>query len=121
MRLATRTHGILDYALGALLIAAPWVLGFGTGGPETWVPTALGAGIIAYSLLTDYELGVVRKIQMPWHLMLDALGGVFLAVSPWLFGFDGDVWIPHVALGALEVLTAAVTDTIPSYERRRAR
>ena len=120
MRLPTRVHGFLDYALGALLLAAPWVLGFGTGGPESWVPMALGAGIILYSLLTDYELGVVKRIQLPVHLMLDAVGGVFLAVSPWLFGFDGDVWVPHVALGLFELLTAAVTDTIPAYERRRA-
>ena len=121
MRLPTRIHGMLDYALGALLIAAPWVLGFAAGGAETWVPVALGVGVLGYSLFTDYELGVVKRIQVPVHLWLDAIGGVFLAVSPWLFGFDGDVWIPHVALGVLELLTAAVTETIPGYERRRAR
>ncbi len=27
----------------ALLIALPWVLGFARGGPETYVPVALGA------------------------------------------------------------------------------
>jgi hypothetical protein len=31
------------------------------------------------------------------------------------------VWIPHVAFGVLELLVAAVTETIPGYERRRAR
>jgi predicted anti-sigma-YlaC factor YlaD len=38
-----------------------------------------------------------------------------------VLGFDEKVWIPHVAAGALEVVTAFFTNTIPAYERRRAR
>ncbi|HEX2079637.1 MAG TPA: SPW repeat protein [Longimicrobium sp.] len=119
MRLPTRVHGMLDYLLGALLIASSWVFGFGEGGAETWVPVVLGAGVLLYSLFTDYELGVVKRLQMPAHLLLDVLGGLLLAVSPWLFGFDTHVWTPHVALGIVEVLTAAVTNTVPGYDRRR--
>jgi hypothetical protein len=120
MRIPTRVHGMLDYALGALLIGLPWLLGFGRGGPETWVPVALGAGVIAYSLCTDYELGVVRKLSMPAHLWMDALGAVILMVSPWVLGFDHEVWIPHVAVGAFELLTSVITNTVPGYDRRRA-
>lgn len=120
MRVPTRIHGMLDYLLGALLIASPWLLGFATGGPEQWVPVALGAGVLLYSLFTDYELGAVKKLQMPVHLMLDAIGGVLLAASPWLLGFDERVWMPHVVLGAVEVLTSAITNTVPGYDRRRA-
>jgi hypothetical protein len=119
MRLPTRVHGMLDYLLGALLIGAPWLLGFAAGGAETWVPVALGAGVLLYSVFTDYELGLVKKVQMPAHLLLDALGGLLLAASPWMFGFDDRVWIPHVVLGLIEVATAAVTNTVPGYERRR--
>ena len=86
MRLPTRVHGMLDYLLGALLIASPWLLGFAEGGAEQWVPVALGAGVLLYSAFTDYELGVVKKLQMPAHLLLDAVGGLALAVSPWMFG-----------------------------------
>lgn len=120
MRLATRIHGMLDYTVGALLIALPFVLGFG-GGAQRWVPVGLGAAVIAYSLLTDYELGAVKRLQPPAHLWLDGLGGVLLAASPWLFGFDSEVWIPHVVFGALLVAAAVITDTIPGYERRAAR
>ncbi|HST58634.1 MAG TPA: SPW repeat protein [Longimicrobium sp.] len=120
MRLPTRIHGMLDYLLGALLIASPWLLGFADNEAARWVPVVLGAGVLLYSALTDYELGVVKKIQMPVHLMLDALGGVLLAVSPWMLGFDDRVWMPHVILGVVEILTAAITNTVPGYERRRA-
>jgi hypothetical protein len=111
---------MLDYLLGALLIAAPWLFGFAAGGAEQWVPVALGAGVLLYSAFTDYELGLVKKLQMPAHLLLDALGGLLLAASPWMFGFDERVWMPHVVVGLIEVVTAAITNTVPGYERRRS-
>lgn len=109
----TRVHGVLDYLVGLLLIAAPWVLGFAAGGAETWIPVVLGAGVILYSLMTNYELGVIRRIEMPVHLWFDGLGGAFLAVSPWVFGFSHLVWIPHVVVGVFEILTALSTQTRP--------
>ena len=119
MRRPTRIHGILDYLLGALLIASPWLLGFADNEAARWVPVVLGAGVLLYSLFTDYELGAVRKLQMPAHLLLDAVGGILLAASPWILGFDERVWMPHVVLGLVEVVTAAITNTVPGYERRR--
>lgn len=120
MRLPTRIHGMLDYLLGALLIASPWLFGFADNEAARWVPVVLGAGVLLYSLFTDYELGAIRKLQMPGHLLLDAVGGVLLAASPWILGFDERVWMPHVVLGLVEVVTAAITNTVPGYERRRA-
>ncbi len=110
----TRAHGFMDYSVGALLIAAPWLLGFRRDSVESLVPIALGAGVLAYSLFTDYELGAVRKIDMPVHLGLDAASGALLAASPWIFGFSDRVRVPHLALGLLELGTAAVSRTIPS-------
>ena len=117
--LSTRIHGVLDYLMGALLIASPWLLGFADAPNEAavWVPVALGAGALVYSLLTDYELGLVRKIPMPTHLALDAGAGVLLAASPWLFGFAEWVWVPHLVLGLLEVGAALVTRKHPADER----
>lgn len=113
----TRIHGVLDYVIGALLILAPWLFGFAAGGAETWVPVILGAGVILYSLLTDYELGMVRTIRMPVHLALDAAGGILLALSPWLFGFAELVFVPHLVVGLLEIGTAAMTERVPRRHR----
>jgi hypothetical protein len=109
----TSVHGVIDYIVGLLLMAAPWLLGFAVGGAETWVPVALGAGALVYSLLTSYELGLMRVISMRTHLMLDAMSGVLLASSPWVFGFSEYVYLPHVAFGLFEILAAAVTRTLP--------
>ena len=116
--ISTRAHGVLDYVVGVLLILAPWVLGFAAGGAETWVPVLLGAGVIIYSLLTDYERGVSPAISMRAHLWLDALGGALLALSPWLFGFADLVKTPHVVVGLLEIGLALTTRTVPAYGPR---
>lgn len=110
----TRVHGILDYLVGIVLIAAPWMLGFAEGGAETIVPVVLGAGLILYSLFTDYELGAVRVIPMSTHLVLDVIGGILLAISPWLFNFDNVVVAPHLIIGLLEIGAGVMTYTIPT-------
>ncbi len=116
----TRIHGMLDYLIGVILIAAPWLLGFAAGGAETWVPVLVGAAVILYSLITDYELGAIPMISVPTHLLLDIAGGAFLAVSPWLFGFADFVFVPHLVVGLLEIGTAAMTERAPRYRPTRA-
>ena len=110
----TRVHGMLDYSVGLLLIAAPWLLGFARGGAETYVPVALGVGALLYSFFTNYELGVVRSLPMPTHLALDMASGVLLAASPWLFGFADYVYLPHLLVGLMEIAIAAMTERQPA-------
>lgn len=116
----TNVHGVLDYIIGALLIAAPFLLGFAAGGAETIVPIVLGVALILYSLFTDYELGAVRKINMRTHLGLDIAGGAILAISPWLFGFSELIWAPHLVIGLLEIGAGLTTHTVPAEVHRPA-
>lgn len=118
--ISTRTHGVADYVLSPLLIAAPWLLGFMEGGAAYWTLMAAGVSSILLGLFTDFELGLVRRVQMPLHLWIDGVLGILLAISPWLLEFDERVWIPHVAAGVLLIVLAFFTDTIPGYERRGA-
>ena len=111
--ISTKTHGVLDYLMGIILIAAPWVLGFARQGAETWVPVVLGAGAILYSLMTNYELGMTKLISMRTHLGLDLMSGMFLALSPWIFGFNDLVYLPHLILGIAEVGASLMTSPVP--------
>lgn len=113
----TRTHGILDYIIGVALIVAPWLFGFAFGGPETWVPVLVGAIIIAQSLFTDYELGVAHVIPMRVHLMADVVLGLFLALSPWLLGYDSIVWAPHLIVGLVIIGSGLLTKRQPTGVR----
>ena len=95
--------------MGALLIASPWIFGFSNNSSATYVPVALGLGTLIYSLLTDYEPGLVKVIPFKVHLVLDVLSGMLLAASPWIFGFASQVSMPHVVLGLLEVIASVTT------------
>jgi hypothetical protein len=108
--LSTKVHGVIDYLMGIVLIAAPWLLDFNRGGAETWVPVVLGAGVILYSLFTNYELSISKVIPMRTHLTLDVISGILLAASPWIFGFSEYVYLPHLIFGLLEIGAGVMTE-----------
>ncbi len=113
----TGVHGILDYAASGLNLAAPSLLGLKDSPAASSIPRLNGAAGVTYSLLTDYELGLVRAIPMPSHLALDAAKGALLASSPWLFGFADRgtrYWLPHVAIGTADILAALTSKKEPS-------
>jgi hypothetical protein len=112
--ISRRTHGYLDYVVAIIMIACPWILGFNHDGPDTWILVILGIITILYSLMTNYELGMLRVIPMKAHLVMDAIAAILLIASPWLFGFSDYVFMPHVILGAFELLAVLMTRT--TYE-----
>ncbi|NJK86324.1 MAG: hypothetical protein HC906_10480 [Bacteroidales bacterium] len=112
----TKTHGVLDYLVGIILIAAPWIFGFATGGPEQVVPIVIGILMIGMALLTDYEYGAIKAIPMPFHLTMDVIAGIFLAISPWLLGYAEIVFLPHLLVGIVEVFVALTTYKVPDYK-----
>lgn len=112
--ISTQIHGIVDYVTGGALLSAPRLLGLDDVPASAHVLRLAGAGAALYSVLTNYELGIVKVIPMPAHLALDAASGVLVASSPWLFGFAREgsrYWLPHVLVGAFEVLAATTTRT----------
>lgn len=120
----TKTHAGMDYAVGLLLIASPWLFGFADESTAaTWVAVLAGIAILGLSAITDYEGGLLaRLIPMRTHLLADAGLGLLLAVSPWLFGFADEgtnAWLPFLAIGLGEIASAATTDPEPRKRRRR--
>lgn len=111
----TRIHGMLDYLMGILLIISPWLFDFANGGAAQWVPIILGLGALLYSIMTDYELGLLKIISMKAHLMIDLIAGIFLAASPWIFGFADEVYLPHLILGLAEIGASLMTEQHPSH------
>ena len=111
---STRTHGVLDLVSVGALLAAPRLFGVNDEPRAASVLRMAGGGALAYSMLTDYEFGLVKVLPMRAHLALDAASGAFLASSPWLLGFAKNgprYWVPHALMGAGEVLAALTTRT----------
>src|SRR5258708_29917175 len=98
----TQVHGFFDYIGGIALISAPFLFGFvSVGGGAVVLSIVLGIGLIVYSLLTNYELGIpgLKVISMPVHLIFDFVAAVLIAGSPFLLGFyrsAPNVWLPHL-------------------------
>jgi hypothetical protein len=111
----TKIHGIIDYLTGALLIIAPYLFGFANGNIEQWLPQLLGALTLIMSLFTNYELSATKVIPLKVHLAVDVISGVLLAASPWLFGFSGVIWWPHLLVGLMEIVVPLMTKrhTVP--------
>jgi hypothetical protein len=117
--ISTKAHGVLDYLVGILLIASPWLFNFAQGGPETTVPVVLGITTIIYSLLTNYEYSIANVIPFSAHLVLDTLSAIFLGLSPWLLGFADTVMLPHVIFGILELGAVLMTQRPLAVTARR--
>jgi hypothetical protein len=119
----TKFHAPLDYIVGAALIASPWIFGFSDTTAPTILAIVLGIGLIAYSLFTNYELGVWKVAPMAVHNLIDIVAGALLAVSPWLFGFADDpanVWIWFVVVGVAAIFLGLTTKQSGGYSYRRA-
>jgi len=119
----TKFHAPLDYIVGAALIASPWIFSFSDTTAPTVVSIVLGIGLIAYSLITNYELGVWKLAPMAVHNLSDVVAGALLALSPWLFGFADDpanVWIWFVVVGLAAIFLGLTTKQSGSYSYRRS-
>jgi SPW repeat len=78
----------------------------------------LGVGLIAYSLVTNYELGVWRVAPMAVHNLIDIVAGALLALSPWLFGYadeGANAWVPFVVIGVAAVFLGLTTKQTGGY------
>jgi len=118
--LSTKVHGVLDYLMSIVLIVSPWLFNFANGGPEMWIPIILGAAALIYSMMTNYELGLVKTLSMKTHLTIDAMSGVLLVASPWIFSFADTVYLPHLILGIIELVAVMMTKTQPSTDYRHS-
>jgi hypothetical protein len=112
----TSVHGAIDHVVGPTLVVAPTLLRLGRTSPEGITARAVGGVEAIYSNLTDYEMSLKNVVPMKVHLALDAVGGATLALVPQLTGArqrGKKHWLPHLAIGALEVGMAVLTKTEP--------
>lgn len=111
--LSSKTHTIIGLITGVILLLAPYIFMFTENSAATSVTMAVGVFIILSELITTSRFSPIKLIPMRVHLVLDYLTGIFLAVSPWLFGFasvGANAWVPHLIVGIFVVAYAAVTN-----------
>jgi hypothetical protein len=115
--ISTKAHGVLDYMTAAFLHTLPRVMGWSDN--VTRVLDAAGAGATGYSLMTDYELGLVKAMPMKAHLTLDALsGGALLGAALVMDDEDPEVRATLAGIGVWEITAALLTRTRPGPAAR---
>jgi SPW repeat len=78
----------------------------------------LGVGLIAYSVFTNYELGVWKVAPMAVHNLIDIVAGALLAASPWLVDFadnSANAWVPFVVIGVAAIFLGLTTTQAGGY------
>lgn len=105
-------HGALDYAAAAGLIALPFLLGF--GGLALWLSVAGGAGLIVYSLVTDYAFSATSLLSFKTHLVLDLSAAAVFIAAPFVFGWSGLVMSYYFVMAAGVIVVVALTDPAPT-------
>ena len=103
-------HGLLDYLLGALLIAGPFLLGFADDA-ATARAVAGGVLLLVIGATSDIPTGLVRSISRALHALLDYVVAIALLASPFLLGFTGDETATPflVGVGVLQLMQTIAT------------
>lgn len=83
-----KTHNILDYVAGLLLLLTPSLFGFADIDAARNFFVIAGLGLITYSLFTRYEIALWRKIPLGVHMTLDVTAGVLTILAPYVFGYS---------------------------------
>jgi hypothetical protein len=83
-------HGILEYALGVLFIAAPFVFDFDSGA-ATGMSVAVGVLILILAAVSEGPVSLVNQLPVLLHVATIYLLSIFLIAAPFLLGFSDEV------------------------------
>jgi len=104
------SHGIIDYALVALLAAGPSIAGF-SGRPATTWSYVAAALLFVLAVFTRYPLGIKKSISLGVHGFIELVMAVCLIIAPWYGNFMNGVlsrnfyWMMGVLMLVLWFLT----------------
>lgn len=103
-------HGLLEYAAAALLIVAPFVLGFDSGSAKA-AAIVIGVFLLVVVATTDAPTGIAKSLPLPVHVLIDFALAAVLIAAPFLFGFsdEGSPTGFFIALGVVHLLVTIAT------------
>ncbi|QGM97461.1 hypothetical protein [Methylocystis parvus] len=118
-RITPLAHGYLDYLTVVLFLAAPTVLGF--GGIPAMLAWLLAAVHLAMTLITDFPLGLIRRLPFSIHGWVERIVGPALLAVAFLpdfhsvqpaFAFFAAMGLIIVAVGWLTHYSDAPASTL---------
>ena len=108
--ISPRVHGMLDYMTAGFMFALPRALGWSK--TSTRLMDACAGAATVYSLMTRYELGLVKVLPMKAHLAMDAVSGAgLLGAAAVMEDEDPEVRCTIAGIGAWEIAASLMTRT----------
>jgi hypothetical protein len=103
-------HGILEYTVALLLIAAPFLFGFDATA-ATAASVTVGLALLAFTATSMLPTGLVRSIPTGVHVTVDLVLVVLLVALPFLLGFTDEAapTALFITLGVLHLLVTIGT------------
>jgi hypothetical protein len=116
-------HAALEPLLAALLIGAPFLLGFSDQGAPTAVSILAGVIVLVVGMSTCWRIALVKVIPVSAHLVLDLVVAALLVASPFLFGFTDEAAPTafFIIIGVADLLMALGTRWQPSRTETHSR
>lgn len=107
--LSPRVHGILDLVTVVVLLFAPLVVGL--GGAPALIAYSLAAIHLLMTLLTNFPMGVWRRIPFFVHGIVELIVGVALLILPSYAGYGpgSPARRFYLAMGAAILIVWALT------------
>jgi hypothetical protein len=111
-------HGILEYVVGVLFIAAPFLFGFSDKPAPTAAALVVGLLLLAFTATSDLPTGLVRSITPGIHATVDFVLAVVLVALPFVLGFteQGRATALFIVVGVLHLLMTIATRFSPRDE-----
>lgn len=82
-------HGAIEYAIGVLLIAAPFLFGFKASAAVA-VSIIAGVLVLVAAASSDGPTSLVNSVPISAHLLFDVGLAAVLVAAPFLFGFNAE-------------------------------
>lgn len=107
-------HAAADVVLLGLLAVSPWVLGYTQHTTATALAVGFAVAGMGLNFMTDYPVGLWRKLPMKWHRLAELASPPLTIVAPWVLFSDAGAfpWVATV-LGLANFTCAWLTRPLP--------
>jgi VIT1/CCC1 family predicted Fe2+/Mn2+ transporter len=110
-------HGVLEYIVGALFIAAPFLFGFDSSA-ATAASIVAGLFLLAFTAISALPTGLVSSITVGVHVTVDFVFAGLLVALPFILGFRDEAapTALFIVVGVLHLLVTIATRFSPDEE-----
>ena len=112
--ISPKVYGFFNYALGIVMILSPWLFGFQhQHGASILLPLYLGWLQLIMAIFSKHEWGFIKVFPVSMHCFIAAIVGSFLLLSPFLYGYYNEIFLPQLSFGLILLLLGVFVQGSP--------